>query len=91
MVIEVKRKYRSILLLLVLVFVSEALKAQTVMPLTINQLENRFEKGGDTEGKNPDKINYVENAIDAIASWKTPEVTTTKAIGCTIKWKKEGA
>lgn len=45
----------------------------------------------DTEGKNPDKIKYVENAIDAIASGKTPEVTTTKAIGCTIKWKKEGA
>ncbi|MEJ6980372.1 thioredoxin family protein [Pedobacter sp. P351] len=44
----------------------------------------------DTEGKNPDKIKYVENAIDAIASGKKPEVTTTKAIGCTIKWKKEG-
>lgn len=48
MVTEVKHKYRSILSLLVLVFVSEALKAQTVMPLTINQLERRVEKGGDT-------------------------------------------
>jgi peroxiredoxin len=45
----------------------------------------------DTEGGNPDKIKYVEKAIDAIAAGKKPEVTTTKAIGCTIKWKKEGA
>lgn len=45
----------------------------------------------DTEGSNPDKVNYVEKAIDAIAVGKKPEVTTTKAIGCTIKWKKEGA
>ena len=44
----------------------------------------------DTEGKSADKINYVQNAIDAIASGKKPAITTTKAIGCTIKWKKEG-
>lgn len=45
----------------------------------------------DTEGKDPDKINFVENAIQALNSGKKPEVTVTKAIGCTIKWKKEGA
>ncbi|MBC7914572.1 MAG: thioredoxin family protein, partial [Pyrinomonadaceae bacterium] len=45
----------------------------------------------DTEGTNPDKINYVEAAINAISSGKKPAVTTTKAIGCTIKWKKQGA
>jgi peroxiredoxin len=45
----------------------------------------------DTEGKSADKVNYVEAAIDAVASGKKPAVTTTKAIGCTIKWKKEGA
>ena len=45
----------------------------------------------DTEGSNPAKIKYAENAIDAIATGNKPAVTTTKAIGCTIKWKKEGA
>ncbi|MBC8054665.1 MAG: thioredoxin family protein [Sphingobacteriaceae bacterium] len=45
----------------------------------------------DTEGNNPDKINYVEAAINAISTGKKPAVTTTKAIGCTIKWKKQGA
>jgi peroxiredoxin len=29
---------------------------------------------------------YVEDAIKAIGSNKAPEVTKTKAIGCTIKW-----
>ena len=45
----------------------------------------------DTEGTNPDKIKYVENAIEAISIGKTPVVTSTKAIGCTIKWKKESS
>jgi len=45
----------------------------------------------DTEGTNSDKIKYVENAIQAISAGRNPEVTTTKAIGCTIKWKKAGA
>jgi peroxiredoxin len=45
----------------------------------------------DTEGKSAERVNYVEAAIDAMASGKKPAVTTTKAIGCTIKWKKEGA
>ena len=45
----------------------------------------------DTEGVDPNKVNYVQNAIDAIASGKKPAITTTKAVGCTIKWKKEGA
>lgn len=44
----------------------------------------------DTEGKSADKVNYVESAIDAIATGGKPAVTTTKAIGCTIKWKKQG-
>lgn len=42
----------------------------------------------DTEGINPDKINYVENAVNALSAGKKPEITTTKAIGCTIKSKK---
>lgn len=31
---------------------------------------------------------YVENAIAAVAQGKTPDPSFTKAIGCTIKWKK---
>ena len=45
----------------------------------------------DTEGNNPDKIKYVEAAVEALSSGKKPAVTNTKAIGCTIKWKKQGA
>lgn len=44
----------------------------------------------DTEGTSANKVNYVESAIDAIAAGRKPAVTTTKAIGCTIKWKKQG-
>lgn len=42
----------------------------------------------DTEGKNANKINYVENAIDALEKGERPPVTLTKAVGCGIKWKK---
>jgi peroxiredoxin len=42
----------------------------------------------DTEGTDPSKVKYVENAITALNANKTPEVTETKAVGCTIKWKK---
>lgn len=42
----------------------------------------------DTEGKKKNKEKYVEDAISAINKGKTPEPTSTKAIGCTIKWKK---
>lgn len=34
------------------------------------------------------KEKYVENAVDALLSGKPVAVTETKAIGCTIKWKK---
>ncbi|MEX1189053.1 MAG: thioredoxin family protein [Bacteroidia bacterium] len=34
------------------------------------------------------KIKYVENAIDALKSKKPIEIQETKAIGCSIKWKK---
>lgn len=42
----------------------------------------------DNNAKNPgaaDK-NYVEDAVDALLRGDKPEVTKTKAIGCTIKW-----
>jgi peroxiredoxin len=34
------------------------------------------------------KAKYVENAVDALLAEKAIEVTFTKAIGCSIKWKK---
>jgi peroxiredoxin len=34
------------------------------------------------------KNRYVEAAIESLSQGKTPSVTSTKAIGCTIKWKK---
>jgi peroxiredoxin len=35
------------------------------------------------------KEKYVENAVDALLSGKKPEVTLTKAIGCSIKAKQQ--
>lgn len=32
---------------------------------------------------------FVEKAVEALLEGKTPELTTTKAIGCTIKWRNE--
>lgn len=34
------------------------------------------------------KATYLSNAIDALIAQKTPAPETTKAIGCSIKWKK---
>ncbi|MBW4889085.1 thioredoxin family protein [Mucilaginibacter sp. HMF5004] len=42
----------------------------------------------DTENVNPNHTKYVENAVNALIGGKTVETTTTKAIGCSIKWKK---
>ncbi|RYG15389.1 MAG: redoxin domain-containing protein, partial [Chitinophagaceae bacterium] len=45
----------------------------------------------DGENMNPQKDNYVQNAINLLIQGKKPVVTSTKAVGCSIKWKKEGA
>lgn len=42
----------------------------------------------DTENVNDAKIKYAENAADALLAGKEIELTQTKAIGCSIKWKK---
>lgn len=42
----------------------------------------------DTENTNPSKINYTQNAVDALLTGKKPDPEFTKAIGCSIKWKK---
>ncbi len=45
----------------------------------------------DTEGLNAQKDTYVQNALNLLLQGKKPIVSTTKAIGCSIKWKKQGA
>ena len=42
----------------------------------------------DTENTNPNHTRFVENAVNALLSGKAVPTTYTKAIGCTIKWKK---
>jgi len=42
----------------------------------------------DTEDNDPGKVRYVEKAIEALMTKKAPETKITKAVGCTIKWKK---
>lgn len=41
----------------------------------------------DGGAKNPEKT-YAADAVNAILEGKAPEVTQTKAFGCTIKWSK---
>jgi peroxiredoxin len=43
----------------------------------------------DTEGTNPNKVKYVENAVNALLAGKSITTSSTKAIGCGIKWKKQ--
>jgi peroxiredoxin len=42
----------------------------------------------DTEGTNANRTKYVENAVNALLNGKTVTTANTKAIGCSIKWKK---
>lgn len=42
----------------------------------------------DPEDENASKINYVKNAINELSTGKKPLIASTKAVGCTIKWKK---
>ncbi|MBK0381634.1 thioredoxin family protein [Pedobacter sp. SD-b] len=44
----------------------------------------------DTENVNQSgRNNYADNAVEAIMKNKKPQITQTKAIGCSIKWKDE--
>ncbi|MFI5453221.1 thioredoxin family protein [Pedobacter sp. UC225_61] len=45
----------------------------------------------DQEEVNLQKESYVQNAVNLLLQGKKPTVTYTKAIGCSIKWKKESA
>ncbi|MCS7085909.1 MAG: thioredoxin family protein [Bacteroidia bacterium] len=44
----------------------------------------------DDNATNPKAVKekYVENAVDALLAGKEVKVTETKAVGCSIKWKK---
>ena len=44
----------------------------------------------DDNSQEPDNVtvNYVEKAVDAIQKGDKVEPASTKAIGCSIKWKK---
>ncbi len=45
----------------------------------------------DQEETNAQRENYVQNAVNLLLQGKKPAVSYTKAIGCSIKWKKESA
>lgn len=42
----------------------------------------------DPEDGNASKTDFVKNAVDDLLAGKQPVVSSTKAIGCSIKWKK---
>lgn len=43
----------------------------------------------DQEDTNVSKTTFVQNAINSLLKGEKPAVTSTKAVGCSIKWKKE--
>ncbi len=45
----------------------------------------------DSEDSSAQKENYVQNALNQLLQGKKPAISSTKAIGCSIKWKKQGA
>ncbi|MCZ4223032.1 thioredoxin family protein [Pedobacter rhodius] len=69
-----------------------ALKTPHVFILSKTEKGNIVEYIGaidnDAEDENPDKINYVQNALNELSAGKKPVIASTKAVGCSIKWKK---
>jgi len=63
------------------VFVLERAKDKLVVRY-IGAIDNNTEDAEQADKK------YVEDAIEALLSGKSVAVTETKAIGCTIKWRK---
>lgn len=43
----------------------------------------------DQQEENESREVYVKNAVKSLLNGKKPSVTTTKAVGCSIKWKKQ--
>lgn len=48
----------------------------------IGAIDDNWENAADVKEK------YTENAVDALLKGQTVAITNTKAIGCSIKWKK---
>lgn len=69
-----------------------ALKTPHVFVLSKTDKGNVVEYIGaidnDAEDDSPDKVNYVKNAISELSAGKKPTVSSTKAVGCSIKWRK---
>ncbi|WP_025143560.1 thioredoxin family protein [Pedobacter jeongneungensis] len=42
----------------------------------------------DPEEANNTKVDYVKNAVNELSLGKKPVISSTKAVGCSIKWKK---
>jgi len=40
-----------------------------------------------SRGSVPKKVNYLQNAADAVLAGKNVQETETYSVGCTIKWK----
>lgn len=45
----------------------------------------------DQQEANPQRDNYVQNAVNQLLKGEKPTIASTKAIGCTIKWKKQAS
>ncbi|WP_407426508.1 thioredoxin family protein [Arcticibacter sp.] len=42
----------------------------------------------DQDESNPSRSTFVKNAVNELMNGKKPSVSKTKAVGCTVKWKK---
>jgi peroxiredoxin len=49
----------------------------------------RYRGAIDDNHDDPDAVQrtYLRDALDAVLGGKTPEITETQAVGCTVKWK----
>ena len=43
----------------------------------------------DTQNRNPNKIRYAEEAVEALLNNRKPVITATKAVSCRITWKRK--
>lgn len=64
-----------------------ATKTPHVYIVTKKDMKVQYIGAIDDSSRNPDAVKekYVENAVDALLAGKKPEVTETRAIGCSIK------
>jgi peroxiredoxin len=69
-----------------------AMRTPHIYLLKKDGAQNKVEYIGaiDDNSEEPNEVTekYVENAVNALLAGKSVEKTSTKAIGCTIKWRK---